>query len=106
MNPKDLLTKIINDKIAKGEPIFVEVPPLQDAINREPYTIGTKFCSIFSAGKEIFTLVDIHRTINNAGGVVRTEYIGERDYIGQKLTGKFNATAIARGIAKINGLPH
>lgn len=69
------------------------------------YAIGTEFMTL---GKHprVCTIRDVWTTYNTAGEVVRIEYVSDSDYIGGKLEQTDSAVSIARGIARLNGLPY
>ena len=61
------------------------------------YEIGTKF---MSRGKcpRVCTVIDIYKTYNNAGELVRECYVASHEFVGQTVT-DYNVakTSIARG---------
>ncbi|WOB06508.1 hypothetical protein [Piscinibacter gummiphilus] len=51
------------------------------------YPIGTKFARRVSAKRtDVCTVVDIHRTYNNAGELVKTRYVATHEFLGQVVT--------------------
>ena len=48
--------------------------------------IGTKFIKKSAKRKDIYTVVDILTTYNNAGNIVRVEYLAETVFCGQIVT--------------------
>lgn len=62
------------------------------------YAIGTKF---MTRGKSprLCTVIDIHRTYNSAGELVRIRYVATHEFMGQTMVdGDVVATTIAMGI--------
>jgi len=51
------------------------------------FLIGTSFIQKNSKGKreDVETIIDIHTTVNSAGGVVKTSYVAKRTFMGQEI---------------------
>lgn len=62
-------------------------------------TIGTTFIKLGDKQKRVNTVIDIYTTTNQAGNVVKTEYLCVHDFCGQKVTELCNKVTIQRGIA-------
>lgn len=64
------------------------------------YEIGTKFIPIGRDGREC-TVVDILKTFNNAGELVRIRYVATHQFCGQTITDSdVVAATIARGLVR------
>ena len=64
------------------------------------YKIGTKYKSA-GKRKDICTVVDILKTYNNAGDLVKVRYVSEHNFMGQKVTDYDVCSAtIARNLIK------
>jgi len=66
------------------------------------YPIGTKY---LSPGKrtDICTVIDVHKTYNLAGELVKIRYVSIHDFCGQTVTNRDEvATTIARGLINDN----
>jgi len=48
-------------------------------------TIGTKFIKEGRKIKQVETVVDIYKTYNSKGELVKTRYVSEHEFMGQKL---------------------
>lgn len=57
--------------------------------------IGLKFKNKNKKHNNLMEVVDIHKTYNSKGDLVRTEYVCENDFIGQKITSIVPASTIA-----------
>lgn len=69
------------------------------------YPIGTQYMSL---GKhpQVCTIVDLWKTYNAAGELVRTGYVSTHDFCGQQVVERdVNTVTIARGIARLSGKP-
>lgn len=65
------------------------------------YTIGTQFKP---RGKQyICTIVDIWKTYDSRGSLQKTAYIATHQFLGQTVTGEYNRTNVAMGIANFKG---
>lgn len=62
------------------------------------YEIGYQFTPYNSKNKKVVTIIDILTTYNGAGELVKTEYIGVHDCIGQKVTGTYLKSTIDRSV--------
>jgi hypothetical protein len=51
----------------------------------EDIAIGTKYVAR-GKRKDVCTVIDIHKTYNNAGELVKTRYVSEHNFLGQKVT--------------------
>jgi hypothetical protein len=63
------------------------------------HKIGTKFKTRGKHPREC-TVVDIYTTTNLAGEVVKTEYLCEHEFMGQKMKTLQIATTISMGLIK------
>ena len=64
------------------------------------YPIGTKYTPIGKVKREC-TIIDILKTYNNAGELVKIRYIATHDFMGQTVTDNdVIGTTIARGLLK------
>ena len=48
-------------------------------------TIGTKFIRQGRKRKDIETVIDIYKTYNSKGELVKTRYVSEKEFMGQTL---------------------
>lgn len=62
------------------------------------YNIGYKF-KPYHNKQHVVTITDILSTYNNAGELVKTEYIGQCDCLGQMVIGTYLNSTIARSKA-------
>lgn len=63
------------------------------------FKIGQKYI-LRGKRQDICTVIDIHKTFNNAGELVKLRYVSQHNFIGQKMTDyDVTDTAIARGIS-------
>lgn len=68
-------------------------------MNAATFEIGTRFVPRGRKEKVEFTVIDILRTYNNAGELVRTRYVATRQLLGQTVTDHdVCATTIALGL--------
>lgn len=68
------------------------------------FPIGQQF---MSGGKHprLCTVIDILKTFNNAGDLVRISYVAEHEFLGQKVTSWDNCdTTVARGAMDLDRL--
>ena len=66
----------------------------------QDFPIGTKFLSDGKV-KRICTVIDILKTYNSSGELVKTSYIAEHDFLGQKVKNNDVChTTIARNLLK------
>ena len=64
------------------------------------YPIGTQYMPM-RKNSYVCTIIDIHKTYNNKGDLVKTTYVATHEFCGQTITeSDVNETTIARGIMK------
>ena len=66
------------------------------------FPIGLTFAKRrFPKAKELteYSILNIYTTRNEAGNVVRLEYLVSHDFLGQRVTDLMNDTAIARSLS-------
>ena len=64
------------------------------------HPIGTKFHPYGNKKRPVNVVIDYWTTRNNAGEVVKFEYVCEHVFCGQIVSDRFNHTAISRGLLK------
>ena len=64
------------------------------------YKIGQKYIAR-GIRKDVCTIVDIYKTHNSKGELIKIQYVSEHDFLGQKITNyDVPQATIARGLIK------
>lgn len=69
-----------------------------EAVKKEDIKIGMKFIRVGTKRKDIETIVDIYKTYNSKGELVKTEYVTEHLFMGQTMRNTVNVVTIQRGL--------
>lgn len=68
-------------------------------VSEPRFKIGTKFKKVGRKHAQVETVVDIWKTYNSKGELVKVNYVSEHDFLGQKLYDhSVIDTTIARGL--------
>lgn len=63
------------------------------------YAIGTQFIKVGDKAKRVWSVIDILKTYNAAGELVKTRYVARTEIVGQAMTDRdVTKTTIARGL--------
>jgi hypothetical protein len=66
------------------------------------FPIGTRYLPVGKKHTTDRTVIDILKTYNAAGELVRVEYVGSYQFLGQVMTELVGDATVARGIWRLN----
>lgn len=68
-------------------------------VMQNEYPLGTRYVRQCGKRKDVCTIVDVLKTYNAAGDLVRVRYVATHDFLGQKvLDADVCAVTVARGL--------